>query len=55
MKSEEIDNFKPVFKYYKRRQPPPNFNEVLDVLDISRQNFELISDNTGRIVKNRRN
>ena len=34
LKSEEDtvkDNFKPVFKYYKRRQPQPNLNEVVDL------------------------
>ena len=25
-----VDNFKPVFKYYKRRNPAPNFNNAVD-------------------------
>ena len=27
------DNFKPVFKYYKRRQPPPDLCEVVDTFE----------------------
>ena len=28
--SNEEDNFKPVFKYYKRRKPSPNLNDAID-------------------------
>ena len=27
---EEVDNFKPAFKYYKRKKPPPDLTSVLD-------------------------
>ena len=30
IEDHQEDNFKPVFKYYKSRQPPPNLGCVVD-------------------------
>ncbi|XP_076041910.1 alpha-ketoglutarate-dependent dioxygenase AlkB [Oratosquilla oratoria] len=35
-----MDNFKESFKYYKRRKPPPNFDEVIDI----RNNLKNVCD-----------
>ncbi|XP_050726209.1 nucleic acid dioxygenase ALKBH1-like [Eriocheir sinensis] len=31
----EVDRFKDVFKYYKRRQPPPDLSQAIDVDSLS--------------------
>lgn len=33
--------FKESFKYYKRKQPPPDLSEVIDVKHSSKDNFEV--------------
>ena len=38
-----VDNFKPVFKYYKRRNPAPNFNNAVDFhKGFPKERFELL-------------
>ena len=35
--SDVVDNFRETFKYFKRKKPPPDFAEVLDVRRLSEE------------------
>ena len=42
MAASESDAFKESFKYYKRRQPPPDLTRVLDFRSIATQCAEVL-------------
>ena len=53
MSAQSIDNFKPVFKYYKRRQPPPNLNDAVDFHKVMpRERLELLKSSKENNLQN---
>ena len=44
----EEDNFKPVFKYYKSKRPPPELDKVLDPRSAGHQPFKFVQS-TGKL------